>query len=252
MLSLEVIKSRGKSMAVVIETPKELEEADTVLMFCHGFVGHKITPHRMAPNLSHKLLEKGITTVRFDCVGAGDSEGNEEYMTIPGEVEDAVVVTNFIREKLKPKKLFILGYSMGGTVATLTASRVNPDGLLLWSPVSDPYWNFYHILGSERFERGLRGEDVSIDGDYVSKNFFLGLEKIKPLELVKELDIPVRIIHGEQDQDVLPINGVSYNLFSKDSKLHFVEGADHCYSDVKYQEELLQVTEDYLIELLNK
>ena len=141
---------------------------------------------------------------------------------------------------------------MGGTIATLTASKVNPDGLILWSPVSDPYWNFYHILGSERFEKGLHGEDVSIDGDYVSKNFFVGIEKIKPIETVKELEIPVRIVHGDQDQDVLPINGVSYEQFAKNSKLHFVKGADHCYSDVKYQEELLQVTEDYLLELLEK
>ena len=66
------------------------------------------------------------------------------------------------------------------------------------------------------------------------------------------MEIPVRIVHGDQDQDVLPINGVSYEQFAKNSKLHFVKGADHCYSDVKYQEELLQVTEDYLLELLEK
>lgn len=249
MIKVDTITSREHTMVAVIESPTTWDEVDTVLMFCHGFVGHKITPHRMAPNLSRKLLNSGITTVRYDSVGAGDSEGNQEYMTIPGELEDALEVVKYIRENLKPKKFFILGYSMGGVLATLTASKVNPDALLLWSPVSDPYWNFYHILGSERFINGLKGENVSLEGDYVSKNFFVGIEEIKPIEVVKKLDIPVRIIHGSGDQDVLPINGVTYEYFAKDSKLHFVEGADHTYADIKYQEELLQATEDYILEL---
>ena len=250
MLETKIINSRNHQMVTVIEYKDEATKGDNVLLFCHGFVGHKITPHRMAVNLSRRLIEMGVTVVRFDYVGAGDSQGDNRYMTINGEVEDTMHVVDYVKENFKCNKLFVLGYSMGGTVASLTSAKIKPDGLFLWSPVSNPYWNFYHLLGSEKFLAGIQGNDVDIDGDLVGKEFFEGINKINPVQELEGFDRPVRIVHGTKDEDVLPINSYNYKNAIKDVKIHFVNDSDHCYSSLKFQQELLDATVEFIKELL--
>lgn len=251
MLDLFLTKSRGKSMVCVLETPTNSNDKETLILFCHGFVGHKITPHRMAPNLSRKLSELGYSVLRADCIGAGDSEGDASYMTIPGEVEDQYLAYIEVCKKKTWKKVIILGYSLGGTIASLLTKKIPSSALILWSPVSNPYWNIYHILGHDLFYKGLSGENVSIEGDYVDSNFFKGLIEINPLSCIKEYLNPIKIIHGSEDKDVLPINGINYSLSSCNSELHFVEGADHTYSNTVFQEELLDETITFVEKISN-
>lgn len=250
MLKVFLNETRGHKAVCVLEQPDIEKDKNILLLFCHGFVGHKITPHRMMPNLSRTLKELGITTLRMDCIGAGDSEGGPEYMTISGEVEDYL---NLYSAHIKQKnwdKLILLGYSMGGTIASLLSSQLSCDSIILWSPVSNPYWNFYHILGAENFKKGLAGQSIQFDGDYVHNNFFNELDFINPLENIKNYRKNIFIIHGTDDKDVLPINALAYYKVCQNAKIHFVEGADHTYSHTDYQEELISKTKDYIIEIL--
>ncbi|QAT62462.1 alpha/beta fold hydrolase [Acidilutibacter cellobiosedens] len=250
MLETKIIESRAHEMIAVYEYKNKDVRGDYVLLFNHGFVGNKITPHRMAVNLSRKILDMGITTVRFDCVGAGDSEGDYEYMTINGEVEDTLNVVEVLKKDFNMKKLFMMGYSMGGAIAALSAAEVNPDALILWSPVSNPFWNFYHLIGHEKFMKGINGNDVDVEGDMVSRKFFEDIIKIDPIRKIKNFENPVRIIHGSKDNDILPINSIAYKSVLRDVKVKFIDEADHCYSSAKFQSQLIEETSKFIIELL--
>lgn len=244
------IESRGYRMLSILEYDDLSTKGENMVVLIHGFGGTKIEPHRMYPKLSNRLSKLGFTVLRFDFVGSGDSDGDFKDMTISGEIQDSVNVVNYCRDNFFAENIFILGYSMGGCIASYTASLIENNGLVLWSPVSNLYWNFYHIFGKERFKRGLEGNDVDYLGDVLGSRFFDELLNINPLERIKSYKKPVCIIHGTEDKDVLPFNSNCYNKKILNCNIHFINGADHCYSSREWEEELLTKTTEFLSSLI--
>lgn len=236
------IESRGYNMIGIMEYNEKCNKGENMVVLIHGFAGTKVEPHRMYRKLSKHLSNQGFTVIRFDFVGSGDSDGDFEEMTIGGEIQDSINVVNYCRKHFNVNKLFILGYSMGGCVAACTATQVQSDGLILWSPVSNPYWNFYHIFGKEKFYQGLKGENVDYLGDVVGKGFFEELLDIDPLRQGPNYSKPVCIIHGTEDNDVLPVNAYAYGKIFPNCSISFIDGADHCYSSKEWEESLLAKT----------
>lgn len=243
------IESRGYRMLGILEYDDAKEIGKDLVVLIHGFVGTKIEPHRMYRKLSERLSKKGFTVMRFDFVGSGDSDGSFEDMTIMGEVEDGLNVIEYLKNNYNVKNLYIVGFSMGGCVASILASKSQCDGLVLWSPVSNPFWNFYHIFGHDSFIKGIKGNKVDYLGDVVGEKFFDELLESDPLKYAMDYNNPVLIIHGTEDMDVLPVNAYCYNKVFLNSSIHFVEGADHCYSSFEFEKELLDNTVEFLTKL---
>lgn len=225
-----------------------------VILYKHGFFGNKITPHRIMVNASHELQKEDCTICRFDCVGAGDSEGDSHYTTVYGEIEDTKVVLHWIEEQLKPEKFMILGYSMGGIVTSVLCNEVPLDGILLWSPCSEPYDNFRRLLGEELFEMGLQGNDMDFMGDLVPREFFQGLDapELDPLAAIRKFKKTFRLIHGDGDKDVAVYNSARYQETVPGSVRHVVSGATHGYDKVSWQRELLEYTKKYVNDIMGE
>ncbi|MGD9569661.1 MAG: alpha/beta hydrolase family protein [Sedimentibacter sp.] len=239
------IESNGQKMLGLLEFDKLEDRGKNLVVLIHGFVGTKVEPHRMYKKLSDRLCKLGYTVLRFDFVGSGDSDGDYKDMTINREIQDGLNVIKFCYESYNVNNIYILGYSMGGCIATIIASTIKSDGLVLWSPVSNPFWNFHHIFGDENLRLGLKGNDVDFLGDIVGKDFFSELSSIDPIEFSKDYKKHVLIVHGTKDQDVFPINAVNYNTAFQDSELYFIDGADHTYSSAEFESKLLIATENY-------
>lgn len=250
MIDVFKLRSRGHDMVCIMEYKNMESKGKYILLLNHGFVGHKIAPHRMMVNLTRTLVDEEITVVRFDFVGSGDSEESFHYMTIPGEVEDSIVVVEYLRENLDINKLVILGYSMGGCVAALTTAVTNTDGLILWSAVSNPFKNFNHILGEKLFKDGESGKDIDFLGDMIGSDFFSGLKDIDPIKALESFQNPICIIHGDVDIEVFPENAIAYEKVTKNTKLHFVNGAGHTYDTREFQLELFKKTKEYLMGII--
>lgn len=252
MIEACTLHSRGKDMVCLLEYKDPSVRGKKVVLYKHGFFGNKITPHRMMVNASHALQEEGYTICRFDCVGAGDSEGDSHYTTIYGEIEDTKVVLHWIKENIKPEKFMILGYSMGGIVTSVLCNEVTLDGILLWSPCSEPYSNFRHLLGEDMFDRGVSGEDVDFMGDLVCHEFFEKLDSpdIDPLLSIRNFHKPLRLIQGDGDQDVLVYNSANYEKTVPGAVRHVVPGATHGYDKVSWQAELLEYTRKYVNDIM--
>lgn len=252
MIEAFILKSRGRDMVCLMEYKSHDVRGEKVILYKHGFFGNKITPHRMMVNVGHELQTEGYTIVRFDCVGAGDSEGDSRFTTIPGEIEDTKVVLHWIHNQIRPKKFMILGYSMGGIVASVCCNEVPLDGILLWSPCSDPVENFTHIVGEDNFRRGLMGEDVELMGDLVCKEFFAGLDapELNPLKAIAGFKMPLRLIHGDGDTDVPAENSKRYEQTHPGSVGHVITGANHSYDKICWQKDLMGYTKQYVHDIM--
>lgn len=96
--------------------------------------------------LHHKTLssavpiscEKGLGVLRFDFNGHGKSEGLLADMTILNELSDANAILDFALHLKGVHRVYLLGHSQGGVIASLMAAYY-PDvisKLVLMSPAA--------------------------------------------------------------------------------------------------------------------
>lgn len=253
MIEAKVINSRGKDMVCLIEYKNEKVRGKNTIIYKHGFCGNKITPHRIMVNLGHDLVAEGYTVVRFDCAGAGDSEGDWTYMTISGETEDFKKILHWVKDVLSPTKTMILGYSMGALETALCCREIPLDGILFWSPVGNAYDCFMHLLGNERFIHGMAGNDIDFMGDRIGKEFFKDIKDnvLDGVTAITDFKKPVYIIHGNADTDVTLENSNRYMNVLPQAERKFVQGAGHGYDGWHVQDELWEYSKEYIRKIMN-
>jgi len=91
--------------------------------------------------LAHGLGEAGYISLRTDKRGVGKSApavSNEADLRFEDYVDDAVRWARFLKDVPNVRKVFLLGHSEGGLVATLAAQRFQAAGLVLLAAVGFP------------------------------------------------------------------------------------------------------------------
>jgi alpha-beta hydrolase superfamily lysophospholipase len=105
-------------------------KAKAVLVIVHGLAEHS---GRYA-QVANYLGEHGYAVATFDLRGHGRSEGHRAYVHSFDEyLSDLGQFLGRVRERKPGKAIFVLGHSMGGTIASLFAITRQPDlgGLIL-------------------------------------------------------------------------------------------------------------------------
>lgn len=197
---LTIKNSRNLKLAAILEG--EEKKAPTVVM-CHGF--HSSKDNSLSTKaLAQKLVERGISVLRFDFTGHGHSEGDIDKITPLDGLDD---LKSAIRS-LGKEKVALYGSSFGGYVSLLYACQNPVLALALKAPVAD----WAHVQISQN--RGIKFHQDTKDIDIYKQAF--------------NIRAPTLIIHGDQD-DVVPI-GQSLKLLKAlrcDKKLQIIKGASH-------------------------
>jgi len=155
--------------------------------------------------LAQKLVEHGLSVLRFDFTGHGQSEGNIDKITPLAGLDDLKCAI----KSLTKEKIALYGSSFGGYIALLYASNHPVLALALKAPVSD--WR-----------------EVQISRDR-GKIFRLATQKINIYQKAKNIKAPTLIVHGDED-NVVPFNQsqkLIRSLGSKMKTLEIARGADH-------------------------
>jgi len=237
-----IIGKSGKRIVGITERPDSPGKYPVILML-HGFSGDHIVSGFKFPRVSRLLVERGFVTVRFDFRGSGDSEGSFEDMSILTELSDAMEVFGYVKKKeFYNHKLGIIGYSMGGAVASLLAPKVkDTSAVCLWSPA---------IFNKEVFQSGPMIKKLSeqpfidVGGLKISTVFAQDCEKVNAYEELLNYKKNLRIIHGSKDESVDFIKVKSFCIQNSIS-FHPIENADHKYLTVSYMNELFNQTVDF-------
>lgn len=208
------------------------EGGSPALMFLPGYASDMEGAKALA--LDAFAEARGLAMLRFDYSGTGESDGEFEEGTLGGWLDEALHLLDTLIEG----PVILVGSSMGGWIALLMAAR-RPErvaGLVGIAAAPDfTDWGFSDEQ-KDKLEKEGRLEEPNPYGSepYVtSLAFWQSGQQQLLLEKPIAIDCPVRLVHGENDQDVpLP---VAYRLFqqlrSADVQLTIVKGGGHRLSE---------------------
>jgi pimeloyl-ACP methyl ester carboxylesterase len=147
--------------------------------------------------------EQGRAMLRFDYAGCGASEGAFEVQGLADWRDDVVAMIDEVAEG----PVVLVGSSMGGWLMLL-AALARPErvrGLVGIAPAPDfTRWGFTDAQ-KETIRRAGRLEEPSAYSDrpYVTtRTFWESGESLLLLDGEIAIDCPVRLLHGQADEDV--------------------------------------------------
>ena len=122
-------------LETVLGEPDSAPKGIAVIAHPHPLHGGTMD-NKVVHTLFSALLELEFITVKFNFRGVGRSEGS--FGQGAGEIEDAVTVTQMIRNQFSHQitniPLLLAGFSFGGAVQLHAAEKLAPEFLLLVAP----------------------------------------------------------------------------------------------------------------------
>lgn len=240
-----VFKNEGMQIVGMLHKPNSNKKLPSVVFF-HGCTGSKVEANWLFVKLARALVETGIMVLRFDFRHSGESEGNFENMTLSGEISDGFESVEYLISECDadPARIGVLGLSMGGAVGAIVAGSLGKriKSCVLMNPVGRPLEDISAIA----FSRNVKVTTFPVEWNsfLFGRDFFHDIKNINPLEGIKKAVCPVFIINGSNDQLVLPVRSKEYvetvNNNGGTAELFIVEGADHVFSSVKWEREVIE------------
>ena len=162
--------------------------------------------------------EGGLSLLRLDYSGTGSSAGRFEDGTLGQWLEEVVAVA----DKVTAEPLLVIGSSMGGWLALHFALRkADRVKALVGIAAAPDFTNWGFVDGDDAASKGL------------ARGFWESGQKLLLLDQSIGIDCPVRLLHGELDQDV-PLE-VAFRtmraLRSADVQLLVLKGGGHRLSE---------------------
>ena len=209
-----------------------------------------------AEYLADWCRREGRSMLRLDYSGHGSSEGCFEAGTISKWTRDALVVIHAVTTD----PLILVGSSMGGWIMLKVALALGQRVKAMIGISAAPDFTrrlFRHELSPDQREALDRDGRIVLESEYDSDGYPLTRAFIEDgeenlvLDQSIEVDCPVRLVHGMQDQ-VVPwetTTRLSQALAGSDVQVRLIKDGDHRLSDPG-QLELLRDTVSDTLDLL--
>ncbi len=214
----------GQRIAGILHRPPGPGPHPAVIL-CHGMLSSKDGEKMVM--IARELERAGMVALRFDFCFVGESEGKLFDMTYSQERKDLEGALEFVKG-LRPRSLGLVGSSMGGGVAVLTASGRGDIGALALMasvvhsaklPKNSPpgeleRWRCQGFIDSELGPIGLGFIEDAVRQDIMGS--------------ARKLQAPTLIIHGENDM-IIDSNDARelFEALPAQKRLVILPGADH-------------------------
>jgi pimeloyl-ACP methyl ester carboxylesterase len=129
--------SAGDARFGVLHPASEGARMRGAVLLCNPFGQEAIRTHRLFKVLAERFARAGWTTMRFDYLCTGDSDGDDESVSLAGWVADVQLADRILRDRTGATTVAWMGLRLGATAAALASEHAGtpPDRLLLWDPV---------------------------------------------------------------------------------------------------------------------
>jgi len=244
------IKSRNLTLRGMINAPDQVRGKLPTIIIYHGFGGNKMGPHFMFVKFSRVLADLGFASVRFDFAGSGESDGEFIDMTLSGELEDAENILEYVKslDFVDTERIGVVGFSMGGAVASMLAGLHNKDikSLCLWSPAG----NMAEIVINDFLGHGygslLSNGYYEYDGLLIGKKFVDDIKNADIYNVASNYRGNILLLHGNSDEVVSLSASEKYlETYGNKAKLTVIDGADHLFSRQSWKRELIEYSLEF-------
>ena len=219
---------------------KEIENAKANIILCHGITSDKNEYNNFFLKFEAEILGQGLNSMRFDFRGHGDSNFREEDMTIAGELTDLETVSDFLHQENKLPQYIIA--SSFGSVSSILHAKAKPsylEGLILLNPVLDIKKTFISP-GTAWSQKSINEKSIShldevgfikLDDYKMGPDLVSEFSQLSLLPSFIDLDIPIFILHGDDDNMVPLEYSIIFSKLNDDATLSVVEGVGHGFDD---------------------
>lgn len=191
------------------------KKSDTIIIVCHGYPFDKGNVLGFAPFLHEKY-----NLFFFDFRAMGTSKGR--YTTAGYlEVRDFNAAVDFVKNK-GFEKIGAIGFSMGA--ATIIMAK-NPDVKAI---VADSAYASLEKMVEQQYKIFSVFKKPFV---FVTKLFVrligIDISKASPQKAIKEIKVPVLLIHGRKDDQIPVENSILIHNANKETELWIIENANH-------------------------
>ncbi len=246
----ELFTSRDNLLRISTYSENSPEESPCII-YIHGFKGFKDWGY--VPFLCDLLSTRGYFVISFNFSHNGIGEDLLNFTelekfannTISLEVEELNEVIQFYRNGafgFNPynTKIGLIGHSRGGAISLIHESeKKNVNALALWGTVA--YFDRYSENQKKRWlENGYfevlntRTNQMMRLNKILLEDFMNNKERFNLLKRISQIEVPILIVHGDQDLTVPLTEGMKlYESSNKDlCELYVVEKAGHTFDIV--------------------
>ncbi|MBP1904561.1 pimeloyl-ACP methyl ester carboxylesterase [Paenibacillus turicensis] len=235
-------------------TERRCKERVPLVIICHGFVGSRIGVNRLFVESARSLAAEGSLVVRFDYIGCGESSGSYGEHSVDSMIAQTKSVIDYGLgiDDIDPTQVSLIGHSLGGMIALLTAARdKRVKNLVLWSSVGYPFNDIVKITGRDVYDQAIKKGSADYLGYHLTPTFFESLGMYQPLQEALKFAGDVLVVHGTSDEDI-PVDYAF--LYQKvlwmrqegrcDKEIIFQ--GDHTYSVAEHRAQLINKTKSWL------
>ena len=181
-----------------------------------------------------EMAKAGIASIRFDYIGNGDSEEDYIDFTYDEAISDAEACKEYMiaNTSADPERIGVMGWSLGGKLALLTAARDSSiKSVLTWASAYGVYES------QEEYEIAKKDGFFELTFDWrdplkQSPEFYECALAIDYPKEMADIKASVLLIQGTADDTVLPETAnVIYNDLTASEKkdIFWISGGDHTY-----------------------
>ncbi len=255
------IPAKGRRLAATLHYPP-LEGGRDAARFpavaiCHGFAGNRIGENRLFVKAARAFAAAGYATLRFDYAGCGESDGDYGASTMDDWIDQTRYALDYLLDLdfVDPQRVTLLGHSLGGAVAVLTAARdKRVKTLALWAPAGHPFQDIVAIVGKAAYEEAVTQGATEVLGYAIAPAFFASLAPHHPFQAARDFGGDVLLVHGTADAQI----NVEYSfLYQKvfrtrnegQCEKEIITQADHTFSTRGHAAEAIRATLEWLQQL---
>jgi uncharacterized protein len=230
----ETVVDVGNGIVGILNQP---EGAQSAVLMLHGFGSQKDEVGNMYKNLATALAQANIASLRIDFRGFGKSDGDTGSTTVDAQVEDAGVAYEYLAkiEGIDPKRIGVMGFSLGGGVAILSATEdaARYKSMVTWSSVGDFTKDMTGVVGQEAMDKaatdGIVGIDLGWRTIVLKQDFFSSLAAHDLASTVANYSGAFLSIAGSKDFSAAYAEKFVASSKGEPKEAWIVEGGDHIY-----------------------
>jgi len=228
----------------------ESESPLPIAIFAHGYKGFK--DFGVWSMIGDEFARNGIVFVRFNFSHNGVTPETPVDFTdleafgqnnFSKEIYDFSQVIDFIIAKAENNPVWsqddisIIGHSRGGGMAILTAGEHDKvNKLITWAAIEStgmrmPKGEELELWKEKGIAYVLNGRTGQKMPHYIQfyENYELNKERFSIQKAIENLDVPIMIFHGDNDEAVHVNAARLLNTWAKNSHLEIIEGSDHTF-----------------------